>query len=98
MQRGATQAQPAVPWFRGKAASIRTTHRDFIFRYRSPKHWVEVFRAWYGPVHKAFANLSPAGRQQLEADLIEPINEFKISGDATMVVPGDYLEVVVVKG
>jgi hypothetical protein len=34
----------------------------------------------------------------LEADLIEPINEFNISGDATMVVLGDYLEVVVVKG
>jgi hypothetical protein len=32
-------------------ARIEHTRRYFAFRYRSPEHWVEVFRAFYGPVH-----------------------------------------------
>jgi len=82
--------------FRG-ASDIQTTIRDFKFRYRSPEHWIEVFRTWYGPVHKAFAGLSPEARPQLEQDLIDLVAEFNTSGDRTMVVPSEYLEVVVVK-
>jgi ubiquinone/menaquinone biosynthesis C-methylase UbiE len=83
--------------FRASASDIHTTYRDFVFRYRSPEHWVEVFRTWYGPVHKAFASLSPDAQQRLEQDLISLINDFNSSGDSTMVVPSEYLEVVVVK-
>ena len=83
--------------FRDGASDIQTTNRDFKFRYRSPEHWIEVFRTWYGPVHKAFAGLSPEARPQFEQDLIDLIAEFNISGDRTMVVPSEYLEVVVVK-
>ena len=83
--------------FRAPASDIHTTYRDFVFRYRSPTHWVDLFRRWYGPVHKAFAGLSPAGQLRLEQDLIALIAEFNTSGDASMVVPAEYLEVVVVK-
>ena len=83
--------------FGAGASDIQTTNRDFKFRYRSPEHWIEVFRTWYGPVHKAFAALPPKARPQLEQDLIDLIAEFNISGDRTMVVPAEYLEVVVVK-
>jgi len=83
--------------FRGSASDIHTTYRDFVFRYRSPEHWVDVFRTWYGPVHKAFAGLSADGQRRLEQDLISLINDFNSSGDATMVVPSEYVEVVVVK-
>ena len=83
--------------FRAPASDIHTTYRDFVFRYRSPAHWVDLFRRWYGPVHKAFAGLSPAGQLRLEQDLIALIAEFNTSGDASMVVPAEYLEVVVVK-
>jgi hypothetical protein len=37
---------------------FHTIYRDFVFRYRSAEHWIDVFRTWYGPVHKAFAGLS----------------------------------------
>ena len=47
--------------FGAEAAQIRTTPRDFMFRYRSAAHWIDVFRTWYGPVHKAFAALPPDG-------------------------------------
>ena len=83
--------------FRAGASDIHITNRDFKFRYRSPEHWIEVFRTWYGPVHKAFAGLSPEARPQLEQDLVDLVAEFNISGDRTMVVPAEYLEVVVVK-
>jgi ubiquinone/menaquinone biosynthesis C-methylase UbiE len=83
--------------FRAPASDIHTTYRDFVFRYRSPAHWVDVFRTWYGPVHKAFAGLSPEGQGRLERDLLALVAEFNTSGDSTMVVPAEYLEVVVVR-
>ena len=83
--------------FRAPASDIHTTYRDFVFRYRSSAHWVDLFRRWYGPIHKAFAGLSPAGQLRLEQDLIALIAEFNTSGDSSMAVPAEYLEVVVVK-
>lgn len=83
--------------FRASASDIHTIPRDFVWRYRSTEHWIDVFRTWYGPVHKAFAGLSAEAQARLEEDLIELIDEFNASGDSTMVVPAEYLEVVVVK-
>ena len=83
--------------FREAASDIRTTPRDFAFRYKSAQHWIEVFRTWYGPVHKAFAALPAEGQQRLEQDLVSLIDEFNTSGDSTVVIPAEYLEVVVVR-
>ena len=83
--------------FGASASDIHTTPRDFVFRYRSPQHWVDVFRAWYGPVLKAFEALPPDGQQRLEQDLLSLVHRFNRSGDATMVVPAEYLEVVIVR-
>lgn len=83
--------------FGAAASDIHTTPRDFVFRYRSPQHWVDVFRTWYGPVLKAFEALPPEGQQRLEQDLLALVQSFNRSGDATMVVPAEYLEVVVIR-
>jgi ubiquinone/menaquinone biosynthesis C-methylase UbiE len=83
--------------FRSQASDIRTTSREFVFRYRSAEHFIEVFRTWYGPVHKAFASLSAEAQVKLECDLVTLIESFNHSGDSTLVVPGEYLEAVVVK-
>jgi ubiquinone/menaquinone biosynthesis C-methylase UbiE len=83
--------------FRNSASDIHTTRRDFVFRYKSPEHWIDVFRTWYGPVHKAFARLSAEKQLQLDADLHALISDFNTSGDSTAVIPGEYLEVVVTK-
>jgi hypothetical protein len=56
-----------------------------------------VFRTWYGPVHKAFAGLSTEGQQGLERDLVNLIRDFNTSGDATVVIPSEYVEVVIVR-
>ena len=83
--------------FGASASDIHVIHRDFVFRYPSPQHWVDVFRSWYGPVHKAFATLDAGGQRRLEQDLLALIAEFNTSGDATMVVPGEYVEAIIVK-
>ena len=75
--------------------AVVATPRQFVFRYRSPQHWLEVFRTYYGPVLKAFAALPENGQAALESELLGLIERFNRSGDATMVAPGDYLEVVV---
>ena len=54
-----------------------------------------MFRIWDGPVHRAFAALAPDAQAELERDLVALVDEFNVSGDSTMVVPGEYLEVVV---
>jgi SAM-dependent methyltransferase len=83
--------------FGEQAAHIRAERRVFNFRYRSPAHWVQVFRDYYGPTHKAFAALDPAGQSALERDLVALLNELNVGGDASLVVPGEYLEIVVTK-
>lgn len=81
----------------GKAAGVSANRRNFVFRYRSPNHWIEVFRTWYGPVHKAFAALPTDKQAGLEKELLELIESFNRAEDGTMVVPSDYLEVVIAK-
>jgi SAM-dependent methyltransferase len=87
-----------VELFGAQAAAIRTERRHFNFRYRSAGHWIEVFRDYYGPVHKAFAALDPVAQAALEADIVALLEGLNVGGRHTLVVPGEYLEVVVTKG
>ena len=81
----------------GAKASVAAASRKFAFRYKSPKHWLELFRTYYGPVLKAFAALDPNAREALEADLYALLDEVNVAKDGTLVVPGEYLEVVITK-
>lgn len=83
--------------FAAQASHIRAEPRHFVFRYRSPAHWLEVFRSWYGPVLKAFAALEPAAQARLEADLMALMGRYNRAEDGTMVAPSEYLEIVVNK-
>jgi len=83
--------------FEPHAATIEQARRHFVFRYRSAGHWLEIFRTYYGPVFKTFAALAPAAQLALEQDLMALIAQFNRSGDATMVVPSEYLEVVITR-
>ena len=83
--------------FDAGARSIRAESRLFKFRYRSPAHFLDVFKTYYGPVLKAFAALEPAKQEELHNDLHALIVRMNRSGDSTMVVPSEYLEVVITK-
>jgi ubiquinone/menaquinone biosynthesis C-methylase UbiE len=77
--------------------SIQARRKHFVFRYRSPEHCLEVFKTFYGPVLKTFAALQPEAQEALRKDLLWLISEFNRSGDETMVVPSEYLEVVITR-
>lgn len=80
------------------AARIDAVRRTFAFRYRSPEHFVDYFRTWYGPTHKAFQALDAAGQGRLQGDLLTLLAEWNRATDGRLVVPGEYLEVVVTNG
>jgi len=75
-------------------ASLAVTTRTFNFRYRSAAHFIDVFRTWYGPVHKAFATLPAEQGAALERDLTELLDRLNRAGPGSLVVPSEYLEVV----
>ena len=83
--------------FGASTSSIRVKPLMFNFRYRSAAHFIEVFRTWYGPVHKAFAALPPEGAIALEADLTELLNRMNRAGKRSLVVPSEYLEIVITR-
>jgi len=83
--------------FQGEAREIRTQRREFVFRYRSAAHWLEVFRTWYGPIHRAFQALPARARPALEHDLLVLLGEMNAAGDGTLAVPSAYLEAVIVR-
>jgi len=83
--------------FRAEASSLAAGPRHFVFRYRSAQHFLDVFRQYYGPMLKAFEALDAPGREALAQDIIELIGRLNRSGDGTMVVPSEYLEVVLTR-
>lgn len=83
--------------FEPHAASVKSAQRNFVFRYRSPEHWLEVFKTYYGPLLKTFAALEPDAQSALQRDLTALIGQFNRSGDRSMVVPGEYLEIVITR-
>jgi ubiquinone/menaquinone biosynthesis C-methylase UbiE len=83
--------------FGKRAAAMTATRRLFNFRYRSAAHFVEIFRAWYGPIHKAFATLPADGAMALERDLMDLLNSRNQAGADSLVVPSEYLEVVITR-
>lgn len=99
-------AVPPVRWgtkawleeaFGAEAEEISITSKDFVFRYRSPEHWLDIFRKWYGPMLKAFGALDEEGAKNLEADILNLIRQANQASDGTMVVPSEYLEIVIRK-
>ena len=83
--------------FGAAAAGISTAQRKFVFRYASPAHMLQVFRDFYGPVHKAFGALDADGQAALEQDIVALLERCNTAGNASLVLPCEYLEAVIVK-
>lgn len=83
--------------FGDQAQEIRCERRHFNFRYLSAAHFMQIFRDYYGPTHKAFNALDDAGKQALERDIVTLLNELNVAGAEALVVPSEYLEVVITK-
>ncbi|MEM5385545.1 class I SAM-dependent methyltransferase [Paraburkholderia phymatum] len=86
-----------VALFGSEATDILCQRKQFNFRYRSVAHWIQVFREFYGPTLKAFAALDPSMQTALEQDIADLLDRFNVAGTSSLVVPGEYLEVVIRK-
>jgi len=86
-----------VSLFGSRAADIRCVRRLFNFRYRSSAHWIQIFRDFYGPTVKAFAALDTTKQAALQQDITDLLERLNVGGKSSLVVPGEYLEVVIVK-
>lgn len=71
--------------------------KNFMFRYRSDEHWLGTFKTFYGPVLKAFESLDAEKSRALTDDIKTLIKWFNRAQDGTMVVPAEYLQVVIEK-
>ena len=76
---------------------VTATKQTFHFRYKSPGHWLEIFRTYYGPTNRAFAALDGAKQAALESDIVELLELMNRGGKNSLVVPSEYLEAVVTK-
>jgi len=79
------------------ARAIAIEHKAFVFRYPSPEAFIDVFRAFYGPIHKAFLTLDTNGQAALTGDLLDTIARFNTATDGSLRAPSDYAEIVIVK-
>jgi ubiquinone/menaquinone biosynthesis C-methylase UbiE len=86
-----------VELFGSQAAQIHCARKHFNFRFRSAAHWVQLFRDYYGPTHRAFAALEEPGRQALARDITALLEQMNTAGAGSLVVPSEYLEVVIRK-
>jgi ubiquinone/menaquinone biosynthesis C-methylase UbiE len=91
-----TQAR-ITEMFGTAASSLKAEKRDFVFRYRSPEHFLDIFKNYYGPMLKAFAALDETNQQGLRNDLLALIGRMNRAEDGTMIVPSEYLEIVITK-
>ncbi len=89
------------PWldqnFGHSASNMTITPKNFVFRYRSVEHFMDIFRTYYGPIHKAFLALDATGQKALADDLMALIGSLNTARDGSMAVPSAYLEVVITK-
>jgi ubiquinone/menaquinone biosynthesis C-methylase UbiE len=81
--------------FGDRIGTLETARKHFVFRYRSPEHWLSVFRTYYGPTLKAFGALAPDQQEALAREMIELAGRFNRGGDGAMTAPSEYLEVVI---
>ena len=81
--------------FGSRIAALQAPRRHFVFRYRSPRHWLDTFRTYYGPMHKAFAALDAGKQESLAEDLLGLAQRFNSATDGSMVAPSEYLEAVI---
>jgi SAM-dependent methyltransferase len=86
-----------VELFGPGASDIRTERKLCRFRYASAQHWVDCFRAYYGPVHRAFAALEASRQHAFHGALTALAQEWNRSERGALVMPAEYLEVVITR-
>ena len=83
--------------FNNNVTSLSLARRTLLMRHRSIEDWLEFTRNYFGPVRMLMESLDAerrAAATQIVADVARRHNR---SGDATMAVAADYVEVVALR-
>ena len=83
--------------FGAATSSMSISKRSALFRYRDNAHWIDVFRTWFGPIVLLLAKLDDERSSEFLRELDNTLTRFNVSGDDTIMISADYLEVVIVK-
>lgn len=83
--------------FGAQLKRIESKRREFVFRYASFDHWMQVMGKYYGPMQRAFEALEPKKRAELAAAIEQDMRASSRSKDETLIVPSSYLESVIVR-
>jgi hypothetical protein len=75
-------------------SELRVERRKSRQAFRSADHYLEFFRAYFGPVKTAFERVGADGEAALEADLRTVLAEANTAGDRALVMEPEYLQVV----
>jgi ubiquinone/menaquinone biosynthesis C-methylase UbiE len=62
--------------------------------FRSPDHYIEFFRTYFGPTQMAYERVGADGEQALTDDLRAFLEAANTAGDRAMVLEAEYLRVV----
>ncbi len=62
--------------------------------FRSPDHFIDYFRTYFGPTKVAFERVGEEGAEALDAALRELLGRWNTAGERAMVVEAEYLRTV----
>lgn len=80
--------------FGDQISDLRVERKRSRQAFRSPDHFLEFFRTYFGPTKVAFERVGPDGEEALAADLRAYLEESNTAGDRALVLEPEYLEVV----
>jgi ubiquinone/menaquinone biosynthesis C-methylase UbiE len=75
---------------------VRFVERKAVMRHYTPESWVEFMKKYFGPTIRAHQS---AGERapELTAAMVDLARKHNRSGDATLLMDADYIEVIAVK-
>jgi ubiquinone/menaquinone biosynthesis C-methylase UbiE len=80
--------------FGSHVGDLHVERREFVYRDRSPEHWLAFMSANFGPTVATVAALDSESQQQFADELLRQMTEANTATDGTLRVPAAYLEVV----
>jgi ubiquinone/menaquinone biosynthesis C-methylase UbiE len=80
--------------FGEQVSELRVERRISRQPFRSPTHYIEFFRRFFGPVKMAFERVGADGEQALEDDLSAYLKANTSGGERAMVLEAEYLRVI----
>ncbi|TML19083.1 MAG: class I SAM-dependent methyltransferase [Actinobacteria bacterium] len=78
----------------GGQARTDVARRHFVFRYQSAGEFFDTFKAYYGPIVRAWDTLDDTGRESLRTQLIALLDDSNRATGGGLAVPAEYLEVI----